>query len=66
MKFAGTPYELTAKYAKELQHKVMAYKAATNTRSTLFTTLVTTFGIKQNEHSTNYIDSTVLLKDLFV
>jgi uncharacterized protein len=66
MKFSGTPYELTTKYAKELQHKVMAYKLATNTRSTLFTTLVTTFGLKQNEHSTNHIDNIVLLKDLFV
>ncbi len=66
MKFAGTPYELTAKYAKQLQHKVMAYKAATLTRSTIFTTLVTTFGVKQNEHSVNHIDNTVLLKELFI
>jgi uncharacterized protein len=66
MKFSGAPYELTAKYAKELQHKLMAYKTTTNTRSTLFTTLVTTFGLKQNEHSVNHIDNTVLLKDLFV
>jgi uncharacterized protein len=66
MKFAGMPYELTAKYARELQHKVMAYKAATNTRSTIFTTMVTTFGLKQNGHSVNHIDNVVLLKDLFV
>jgi hypothetical protein len=66
MKFAGTPYELTSKYAKELQHKAMAYKASTGTTNTIFTTLVTTFGIKQNEHSTNFIDSTVVLKDLFI
>ncbi len=65
MKFTGTSYELTAKYAAALQHKVMAYKAASNTRSTLFTTLVTTFGLKQNEHSINHIDNVVLLKDLF-
>ena len=66
MKFTGILYELTAKYAKELQHKIMAYKATTHTRSTIFTTLVTTFGVRQNAHSINYIDSIVVLKKLFI
>jgi uncharacterized protein len=65
MKFSGTPFELTAKYAKELQHKLMAYKLATATRHTVFTTLVTTYGVKANEHSLNHIDTVVLLKDLY-
>jgi uncharacterized protein len=65
MKFSGTPFELTAKYAKELQHKLMAYKLATATRHTVFTTLVTTYGLKANEHSLNHIDNVVLLKDLY-
>jgi uncharacterized protein len=65
MKFSGIPFELTAKYAKELQHKLMAYKLATATRHTVFTTLVTTYGVKANEHSLNHIDTVVLLKDLY-
>lgn len=65
MKFSETPYEVTAKYSKELQHKVMAYKSATKTNKTIFTTIVTTFGVKQNDYSIQYVDSVVLLKDLF-
>jgi uncharacterized protein len=65
MKFSHTPYELTAKYAVALRHKKMAYKTATGTRQTLFTTMVTPFGVKQNAHSINYIDNTVLLSELF-
>jgi uncharacterized protein len=66
IKFTGTTYEITAKYAKEIQHKVMAYKSATQTKGTVFTTLITTFGLKINEHSVNHVDNIVLLKDLFV
>jgi len=65
MKFSVAPFELTSKYAKELQHKSMTYKASTQTRSTVFTTLVTTFGVKQNEHSLNHLDQVVLLNELF-
>ena len=65
MKFSVAPFELTSKYTKELQHKSMTYKASTQTRSTVFTTLVTTFGVKQNEHNLNHLDQVVLLNELF-
>ncbi len=65
MKFANVPYEITAKYAKELQHKVLAYRSATKTNKTIFITMVTVYGVKQNEHSAQYVDSFVLLRDLF-
>lgn len=65
MKFSVSPFMITAKYAKELQHKVMAYKSALKTGKTIFTTLVTTFGLKPNEHSAQYVDSEVTMQDLF-
>ncbi len=67
MKYSNIPFEITAKYAKELQHKQMAYKSTgLANRKTIFTTLLTTYGLKPNEHSVNNIDSVVLLKELFV
>jgi hypothetical protein len=65
LKFSSIPFEVTKKYANELQHKLMAYKISSKTHKTIFTTLVTTYGLKQNEYSAQYIDSVVLLKDLF-
>jgi hypothetical protein len=65
MKFSETPYTVTGKYAKELQHKVMAYKSALKTNKTIFTTLVTTYGIQPNEYAAQYVDSSVVLEDLF-
>jgi uncharacterized protein len=65
MKFSNKPYEVTSRYAKELQHKTMAYKKGTGSRHTLFTTLVTTYGLKPNEHSLNHVDNVVLLEELF-
>jgi uncharacterized protein len=65
MKFSNKPYEITARYAKDLQHKQLAYKASTGTRHTLFLTLVTTYGLKANEHSLNNIDNVVVLDELF-
>lgn len=65
MKFSETPYTITAKYAKELQHKVTAYKAALKTNKTIFTTLITTLGLKQNEYADQYADSEVTLAELF-
>jgi uncharacterized protein len=65
MKFSGTPYTITAQYAKELQHKVMAYKTASKTNKTIFTTLVTSYGVKENEYAAQYVDSSVKLSELF-
>ena len=45
----------------------MAYKSiGLANRKTIFTTLITTYGLKPNEHIVNNIDSVVLLKELFV
>lgn len=65
IKFSETSYTITAKYAKELQHKAIAYKNAMKTSKTIFTTLITTYGLKKNDYSAQYVDSEVVLDDLF-
>ncbi|WP_028296673.1 AAA family ATPase [Olivibacter sitiensis] len=65
IKFSDTPYTWTAKYAKEWQQKVIAYKSTLQTNKTIFTTFITTYGLKPNDHSAQYVDSEVTLEQLF-
>jgi AAA+ ATPase superfamily predicted ATPase len=65
MKFAQNPFEISADYAKELQKKLIAYRTATSTQKTIFTTMVTTYGIKKNKWSEPYVDAEITLDQLF-
>lgn len=65
MKFAKGPFEITAAYAKELQHKILAYRAATGSHQTIFSTFVTTFGIKPNKWVEQCVDAEITLEQLF-
>lgn len=65
MKFAQGPYEITAADAKALQQKIQAYRAATGTNQTIFTTFVTAFGLKPNKWSEQYADAGITLDQLF-
>lgn len=40
--------------------------SAGKTKKTIFLTMITTYGIKANEHSTGYVQAEVRMKDLFV
>ncbi len=65
MKFAKATYEITAAYAKELQHKILAYRSATGSQHTIFSTFVTTYGVKQNKWHEQYVDAEITLDQLF-
>ncbi len=65
IKFSDTAYTITAKYAKELQQKVVAYKHTLKSKKTIFTTLITTYGVTKNEHQAQHVDSEVTLEQLF-
>lgn len=64
IKFSEHPYTITRKYANDLQHKALAFKKAMKTNKTIFTTMITTFGLTENEYSNQYVDSEVVLDDL--
>ncbi|MDR1765514.1 MAG: ATP-binding protein [Lachnospiraceae bacterium] len=51
LKYAQAEYEITKEYAENLRRKEAAFLAETKTRRTLFTTMVTTYGVKRNMHS---------------
>ena len=66
MKFHNKVFTLNKSYAQSLKEKMDIFQETTQTRKQLFWTMVTTFGIKHNEHSLGLIDSVLTLDDLFV
>jgi AAA+ ATPase superfamily predicted ATPase len=65
MKFSVNEFIVDKNYAGELENKVSVFKSQTKTTKTLFLTLVTTFGIKKNEHATRLIQNEISMDALF-
>jgi hypothetical protein len=51
MKFCRTEYVIDSEYAKKLRRKIELFRIQTQTKKSVFLTLVTTFGLKENSHS---------------
>jgi AAA+ ATPase superfamily predicted ATPase len=65
VKFSINPYSINKKYASELRNKIGAFKSETATRKSVFLTMITTYGIQQNIHSTGLVQGEVKMDDLF-
>lgn len=65
MKFSSEAFAIDKKYAAELDRKVSVFKEQTKTRKTIFLTMVTTYGTRQNIYYTGRIASEVTMEDLF-
>jgi hypothetical protein len=52
-------------YAATLMHKEQLFRQVTGTTKALFTTLITPFGVADNEYKISYVSSEVILDDLF-
>lgn len=65
VKFSTSEFVITKKYAVELDHKVNSFKEQSNTRKTIFPTMVTTYGTRKNEYYLGRIQAEVLMEDLF-
>lgn len=50
MKYSLTEFSIDKQYAAVLNQKQRIFLAQTKTRKTTFVTMITTFGVKQNEH----------------
>ncbi len=64
-KFYNTEYELSKKEAQLLRSRVEAFRKNTKTKKYLIPTLLTTFGLKTNEHSIGLIDKVITMNHLF-
>jgi len=65
IKFSMSPFTITKKYAAELRNKVGIFKQETGTRKTVFLTMITTWGLIQNMHSTGLVQNELTMDDLF-
>jgi uncharacterized protein len=64
-KFYNAEYELNKKEAQILRNRVEAFRKNTKTKKYLVPTLLTTFGLKINEHSIGLIEKVITMNQLF-
>ena len=65
IKFSLTEFTIDKKYAEELNLKKRIFLEKTGTKKTIFTTLLTTFGVKINEHYLNTTQNQLKMDVLF-
>ena len=64
MKFSTEEYTISKETDMELRNKIAVFAETTGTKRTIQTTMITTYGVKQNMYS-NLINTQVILDDLF-
>lgn len=65
MKYSINEFSIDKKYAEELRNKVGVFKAETGTKKSIFLTLLTTFGVKQNQYSLGLVQRELRMEVLF-
>lgn len=65
MKFSNTEFTIDKKYAVELENKVNVFKSQTKTKSTIFPTMITCYGVKKNDYHRDIVQNEVVMDDLF-
>lgn len=65
MKFSINPFIINKKQALELQNKIGVFKSETETRKSVFLTMVTTFGLKKNSYSDTLVQHDLTMDVLF-
>lgn len=65
MKYSDSEFVIEKPYVGNLQNKKKVFREQTGTTKTLFTTLVTTYGVKKNAHYLSVVDNQLTMDDLF-
>ena len=65
MKFSTKAFTIDKNYAENLRNKLAAFRDETNTNKTLFLTMITTFGLKPNQHSMQLVKESLDAGALF-
>lgn len=66
MKFHNTLFTIDKRYSEDIIRKVNEFTTSTKTRKSIFTTFITTFGIKENKYSKQLVQNELTIDDLFV
>lgn len=65
MKFYTTAYSIDKSYADELAQKLDVFAKKTKTKKTLFLTMISTYGIKENSYSARLVQNSLAMDMLF-
>jgi AAA+ ATPase superfamily predicted ATPase len=65
MKFSNSEFVIDKTYATALQRKLRVFSEKTHTKKTLFLTMITTYGIKDNEYADRLVQKSLTLDALF-
>jgi len=65
MKYAETMFVIDKGYAAELENKRNVFKTVTGTNKSLFITMVTSFGVKDNDYAVRLVQNSVKMDALF-
>jgi len=65
MKFSLNSFLIDKAYSQELRRKIGIFKASTATKKAIFLTMITTFGLVQNEHAGSLVQKSLTMDVLF-
>ncbi len=65
MKYSDAEFVVDKSYVEKLQNKKRVFREQTGSTKTLFTTMVTTYGVKKNSHYLSVVDNQLTMGDLF-
>jgi len=65
MKFYRGEFAINKKYAGELRNKLNVFGESTNTEKNLFLTMITSYGVKENQYSLELVQNQMTIDQLF-
>jgi AAA+ ATPase superfamily predicted ATPase len=65
MKYSDSEFVIDKAYEENLQKKKVVFREQTETTKALFTTMITTYGVKKNTHCLSIVDNQLTMDDLF-
>lgn len=65
IKFYNSEFVFSKSYAKKLQDRLWNFQRRSKTRYHVWVTMITTFGVKHNQHSLGLVEQVLTLDDLF-
>jgi predicted AAA+ superfamily ATPase len=65
IKFCNDIFQITKSYAENLRYKKTCFQTQTQTNKSLFTTLISTYGVATNQHYLSSVDNQLTMDVLF-
>lgn len=66
IKFSQQKFTINKEYANQLEHKITVFKEETETKKAVWLTMLTTFGLNDNEHARRLVQKSLTMDVLFL